>query len=548
MTRRRRQLTTSLVLGRAAAWLLLTDEAQTGVQSSALIGRDPTVLQATPSRVIPVSEATNVGRCRNHMVDGDPLPHDLLRRRKCIGPWFWVSDMVCFDRSEGAGSSWWREVDVRGAPPAEPRRMTLTDRVWPTGRCPERRVVPCCRRTTVGSSLSSPRDLAPDNVEQSSSGQEYEGGVLRRGAGGCVAAGNRSTRRRNDPPSSSLRLSVRRSQPRPCTSVVGPSSDVGGVIAVVVIGRNEGDRLVRCLESLHHDDVSVVYVDSGSVDDSTAAARGFGARVVELDMSTPFTAARARNAGYQVLRDETNSDYVQFLDGDCALQRGWLQAAVSMLSDHPDVGIVTGWLSEIHRDRSIYNRMCDTEWRGPAGDIDASGGNMMVRRAALDAVGGFDPTVISAEDDELCIRIRAAGWRVYRLPVELAVHDAAMTRFVEWWRRAVRAGHGFAQVGAMHPGYFAASRRRAWFYGAVVPGVALVTLLLRSWLFLVVPAIYTISFIRTARGLVGGRVSRREAAHHAAYLVLSKFPTLQGILKFHWRRRQGKTMKIIEYK
>lgn len=69
---------------------------------------------------------------------------------------------------------------------------------------------------------------------------------------------------------------------------------------VVVIGRNEGERLRQCLRSLLPT-VVAVYVDSGSTDGSAKWARDNGAEVVDLDASVPFTAARVRNAGFQRL-------------------------------------------------------------------------------------------------------------------------------------------------------------------------------------------------------------------------------------------------------
>jgi glycosyltransferase involved in cell wall biosynthesis len=68
-------------------------------------------------------------------------------------------------------------------------------------------------------------------------------------------------------------------------------------IAAIAIGRNEGERLVRCFASLQGRVGLIVYVDSGSTDGSVAAAQDSGAEVVALDLSVPFTAARARNAG-----------------------------------------------------------------------------------------------------------------------------------------------------------------------------------------------------------------------------------------------------------
>ncbi len=72
----------------------------------------------------------------------------------------------------------------------------------------------------------------------------------------------------------------------------------------------------------------LVYVDGGSSDGSVALARALGATVVELDSSLPFTAARARNRGFEsILATAPDTKLVQFLDGDCELRTGWIAAA-----------------------------------------------------------------------------------------------------------------------------------------------------------------------------------------------------------------------------
>ncbi len=80
-------------------------------------------------------------------------------------------------------------------------------------------------------------------------------------------------------------------------SPVSPKAAKLPDVGVVVIGRNEGERLVRSLESVVGKAAAVVYVDSASSDQSVANARRIGADVVELDRSEPFTAARAECRG-----------------------------------------------------------------------------------------------------------------------------------------------------------------------------------------------------------------------------------------------------------
>lgn len=320
-------------------------------------------------------------------------------------------------------------------------------------------------------------------------------------------------------------------------------------IGAVVIGRNEGQRLINCLASMQGEAARLVYVDSGSTDGSLEEARKAGAQVVLLDTSAPFTAARARNAGFAALASGPNPpDYVQFVDGDCTLEPGWLTHAAAALDATPDIGIITGWRAEIHPEASIYNAMCDFEWHRPAGDIDACGGDMMVRRKLFERLGGFNPEVIAAEDDEFCTRMRKSGARVHRMAVPMTHHDAAMTRFSQWWQRAIRSGHGFAQVGDLHPDYFRNERRRVWLFGAVLPFLAIVGAVMSWPLLVLVVLAYLISYTRTVEGLRKAGLPLKAALHHSVLLFLSKFPNLIGMTRYWKRKRRGWDMEIIEYK
>ena len=320
-------------------------------------------------------------------------------------------------------------------------------------------------------------------------------------------------------------------------------------IGVVVIGRNEGTRLVNCLMSLKDEVDLVVYVDSGSTDASLENATRLGAEIVLLDNSVPFTAARARNAGFERIMNRVDPPaLVQFLDGDCRLEPGYLSKAAAELAGQDTLGVVTGWRAEIYPDASVYNQMCDHEWHGPVGEISACGGDMMVRTAAIEQVGGFNPHVIAAEDDEFCTRLRKAGWKLHRLPLAMTHHDANMMRFGQWWSRAVRTGHGFEQVNDIHPEYFRRERKRMWFYGGALPALALIGLLFFWPLLVVVLAVFTLSYVRTVRGLVSSGMPNLRAAHHGFYLFLSKFPNIVGAVTYHRRKRKGADMVIIEYK
>ena len=324
----------------------------------------------------------------------------------------------------------------------------------------------------------------------------------------------------------------------------------GASYGVVVIGRNEGERLRKCLESLAAQAAPVVYVDSGSTDGSAALARCMASEVVELDLRTPYTAARARNEGFERLRPVARGlRYVQFIDGDCAVVAGWLEKAAAFLDAHRDVAAVCGRRRERYPERSIYNMLCDFDWDAPIGKTKACGGDVMMRIDAFEKVSGYRADLIAGEDPEVCVRLRAAGWNIWRLGEEMTLHDAAMTRFGQWWRRAVRGGYAYAEGAALHGAlperHGVRESLGAWLWGLGLPLFALVCTALFGPLGLIAFAAYPLQVVRLA--LRGDR-SRRENWWGALFLVIGKFPEMLGQLKcltHHWLRRKP---GLIEYK
>ncbi len=316
-------------------------------------------------------------------------------------------------------------------------------------------------------------------------------------------------------------------------------------IGAVIIGRNEGARLVRCIETVQEAVAGpVVYVDSGSDDGSVDAAQNLGAEVVPLDLSVGFTAARARNAGLDHLLDRPDApDLVQFIDGDCELQAGWVPQALAFLAQHPDVAVVCGRRRERFPEASLYNRLTDAEWDTPIGQARACGGDAVMRTAALRQVGGYNATLIAGEEPELCVRLRQAGWQVWRLDCEMTLHDAAMTRFGQWWRRTRRAGHAFAEGAALHGApperHNVAPTRRALIWGIGLPVAVLLGLMITPWAVLLV-ALWPLKLLRLIR--------RGMDPVRAGFLTLGNVPEALGVLEYGWKRLRGQKSALIEYK
>ena len=327
--------------------------------------------------------------------------------------------------------------------------------------------------------------------------------------------------------------------------MTGGATATAATIAAVVIGRNEGARLVACLGSMPAAVGRLVYVDSGSADGSVAAAEAAGAQVVRLETDRPFTAARARNAGVAALEAGGLPDLVQFVDGDCTLAPGWVEAAAAFLAANPQTAVVCGRRRERFPEASVYNRLADREWDTPVGPADACGGDSLMRSDAFADVGGFDPGLIAGEEPELCARLRAAGWQVHRLDAEMTLHDAAMTRLSQWWRRMRRGGFAAAQGAAMYGGaHYRAQLRRALLWGLALPVLALGGMLVTPWAGLLLLA-YPAQVVRLALRAGAGR---REGWEWATFSTLGKVPEIIGILEYRLRRLTGRPGGLIEYK
>jgi GT2 family glycosyltransferase len=325
-------------------------------------------------------------------------------------------------------------------------------------------------------------------------------------------------------------------------------------LGVVAIGRNEGERLRNCLSSVIRSGLPVVYVDSNSTDNSVTLAHSMGAAVVELDISVPFTAARARNSGFErLIQLDPDIRYVQFVDGDCEVMPGWVDRALAAFEGRPDVAVVYGRRHERHRAQTIYNRLADLEWNVPIGEVKACGGDAMILVQAFCRVGGYNPWIIAAEDDELCLRIRTEGWKVLRIDGDMTIHDMAMTRFAQWWKRAVRCGHAYAEgtarYGRANERHFVRQFRSTLLWGLLLPLLAIGLAWPTRGVSLVLFIGYAILFWRTECYY---RLNRRwpaaDARLYSAFCVIAKFPQLVGIATYWSRRIRRKPAQIIEYR
>lgn len=326
-------------------------------------------------------------------------------------------------------------------------------------------------------------------------------------------------------------------------------------ISVVVIGRNEGARLKRCIESVRQADWQglrweLVYVDSHSRDGSPETARRLGARVLSLGEQAPCAAA-GRNIGWRAARGE----WVLFLDGDTQLDPAFVPRALAVLHGDPALVAVWGHRRESNPAQSFYTRMLDLDWVFAPGRVDYFGGDALVRRQPLADVGGFDDTLVAGEEPELCRRLRAAGWQIEHIDAPMTRHDLAITTLRAWWTRAERAGLAYAQVAARYAGtpdplWSAEARRNRRHAGALLAGLAAIALAawLQPMLALLGGLIGLGGWVRSARRCAWKCPQQPALAWaYAAHSHLQQLPILAGQWRWWRLQRARRAPALIEY-
>ncbi len=332
-------------------------------------------------------------------------------------------------------------------------------------------------------------------------------------------------------------------------------AQIKNLVGIVVVGRNEGEQLNRALNSAQVEGCTVVYVDSGSTDDSVAVAKQLGVEVVELDPNSAFTAARAYNSGVKRLQElSPNVEFVQFLDGDCALVDHWLDQAFRTMEGDRDLAVICGRRREEFRTRNVFHRLMDMEWNTRIGELTECGAEGLMRLSLFNQVGGFDESLIAGEEPELCLRLRRAGGKVMRIDADVSLHDVQMNQVSQWWKRTLRNGYSMAEsawlYGAAPERFYLKQSLSTWLWALVIPALAIATALPSQGIsLLALLMLYSFQTYRVARyrNLAHGDAPP-DAWLYGLFCILGKVPELQGQIEFWLRLALGRRRGIVEYK
>ena len=197
------------------------------------------------------------------------------------------------------------------------------------------------------------------------------------------------------------------------------------MISFIVIGKNEGERLQRCLASVHTvvkqygiAEWEIIYVDSRSCDNSIQIAKELDATVFQI--TGECNAAIARNIGAK----EAKGDILFFIDGDMELQPGFLQKVLA--NDKPVYPFLSGIFDDIVHDTEWNYLYTTRRHHLKEGDTDSfsatTGGLFLITKELWDKVGGMDNRLKRSQDYDLGLRLAKMGYPLCRKAIVAAKH------------------------------------------------------------------------------------------------------------------------------
>lgn len=309
-------------------------------------------------------------------------------------------------------------------------------------------------------------------------------------------------------------------------------------ISCVVIGINCAQTITICLESIkqirYPMQPEIIYVDGGSTDNSVSFAKKIdGIKIIELNLINP-TPGKGRNAGWRAVHGE----WIHFFDSDVIVSEDWLKEAVKRIDNN--TAAIFGWRKERFPNKNWFHLIADLEWERPVAEAKFFGGDVLIRRSALEEVGGYNDSLVDGEDPELSVRIRAKGWKIRGVDSLMCHHDINMANFRQYFRRAIRSGYGYAEASSL----MLKNGERSWFLktikllfkGILVLLLGILAIILKSYVVWIIalgvvfsPLIKTLNFKKNLN------LNFSQALSYAFHCSIVWIPQFTGIIKYYFR-------------
>ncbi|MFO1190537.1 MAG: glycosyltransferase family 2 protein [Alphaproteobacteria bacterium] len=198
-------------------------------------------------------------------------------------------------------------------------------------------------------------------------------------------------------------------------------------VSAVTVTHHSAAVIGACLRSVAPAG-QIIVVDNASADQTRDIVRREAPTATLIHNAVGLGFGNGCNCGIRV----AERDFLLMINPDAELEPGALEALLVAADRYPEAGILgptilnpDGTVEPSHDDGLFERRPRGAE-PPPEGDLCAaylSGAVLMVRKTALDEVGGFDPAIfLYYEDDDLCYRFRAKGWSLVRVAAARVRH------------------------------------------------------------------------------------------------------------------------------
>ena len=203
--------------------------------------------------------------------------------------------------------------------------------------------------------------------------------------------------------------------------------------SVIIPAKNEAANISACLHSIaradyDHTKVEVLVIDNGSSDSTCEIARDFGAQVI---VDPALNISGLRNLG----AEHASGRLLAFIDADCTVAGSWFMAAsryldeegIAIFGSAPDVPDNAGWVPKAWLAvRKKSHPLMEVEW------LESM--NMFIPKEIFHKAGGFDQTLVTCEDYDICQRFRAYG-RIVSDQRIIATHHGEAANVAHFFRK-----------------------------------------------------------------------------------------------------------------
>lgn len=328
-------------------------------------------------------------------------------------------------------------------------------------------------------------------------------------------------------------------------------TEASAITGIVVVGANPKTLPEAAIRSAG-DSRAIVFAPVGLAPEPLAVARRAGAVIVEGDERSLATGGRARNAGYRQLKKiAPHLRYVQFIDSDYALDPGWIATAEKFMERRPEVAIIEGAVQTQSGAHIEYRTIAEQKMREAIGEVPLiANASVFMRTENFEAAGGFRGDLLVCETEDLCVRQRRRGGRVWRLDAKMLICDSQKQNLARWWSGSTRQGFENAYAASLHGGpperVGVRDTARAVIWGFAFP-LAIAVLALAGgagaavWAPLTSAYVVAASIIALGVGVYGAKfivaTARRgplkpSSWRKAFYAVFGRFPEFIGVWRF----------------